>query len=513
MTRASHDSGRSPDRPTGPGLPHRRELDLFDVVALGWLERGLIALVFAVIFAIGVVASLTLLKPSYEAETRLLVLLDEDPTPSTAGLGGAFMLDQVMQSESQLLGSAAVRQLALETLGAEAILGEPVTGSGRTAALKALRGGFSVGREPQSSVLTATFTSADAERSALVLNALVNAYLAYREQILIETGVTGLGERRIRADAAVQDSQAALDAFLRRHDLSNFETEKATMENLVGGLTDRLDAARASRDAALAGASALRERLNQIPANIELYVENGVSGVLLERRAERASLLSRYQPGAPAVAAVEREIEALENFIATGAADGEGQRRTGANPVRQTLESELATREADAGAAAALAASLETQLRDSRTEVTRLRSLESEYTLLAQDVAAAETAAAELAALEASASSRRAPGLGSADAVRVIDRATPPLDGSSMKKIGLVASFILAAGIAALVGLLRGYWRVYVAEDALARPRGLSARTDNVEILHPNRRSAPLEDERDPYDGLPVLARIGDRTA
>jgi len=498
MTRASETSGPPAGQAGVSAASGRRELDLFDVLALAWAERGFIALVFAVLFALGVAGAMLTMKTSYTAESRFLVLLNEDPTPAAAGWGDGFMLNQVMQSESELLSSEAVRRLALDTLGAEAILGEPVEdGDARVAALKVLRGGFGVSREPNSSALNASFEADDPQRAALVLNGIVDAYLAYREQVLVETGVTGLGVRREQADAAVAASRSRLDAFLDEHGLSNFETEQQTAQNLVGNLTDRLNGARADRDAARAGAEAMRQRLEQIPERIELYVENGVSGRLLDLRAERASLLSRYQPGAPAVAAVEREIEALEAFVASGATAGEGQRRSGANPVRQELESELVTREANARSQAALANSLERQLRDVRADVDRLRALETDYTRLAQSVAAAEEAAATIASLEASAEARRSPSLGAADAVRVIDRASPPLEGASMKKLALLASAVLAMGVALFLGLLRGYWRTYVAAGALRRPR-------------PDR---DVPEPANDYGGLPVLARIADRSA
>ena len=126
MTRASdmsgHPAGASGLSAAGP----RQELDLFDVLALAWSQRGLMVLVFAVLMSMGVAASFLMLKPSYTAEARLLVLLNEDPTPAAAGWGDGFMLNQVMQSESELLSSNAVRTLTYETLGAEAILGEAV---------------------------------------------------------------------------------------------------------------------------------------------------------------------------------------------------------------------------------------------------------------------------------------------------------------------------------------------------------------------------------------------------
>jgi len=511
MTRAYHDAGPAHPAATRQAGAPRGELDLFDVIALAWSQKGFIALIFALIFAVGVGASLTLLKPSYTSDTRLLVLLDSNPTPTAAGVGDAFMLDQVMQSESELLSSEAVRRLALETLGADVVLGEQAGLNADGLALRELRSNFSLSREPNSSAINASFKSPSAERSALILNAIVDAYLAYREQVLFETGISGLEVRRAQANEAVAAARAELNTFLQANDLANFEAERLTADNLVGNLSERAAQARAERDSAMAGAVALRERLLQIPESIELYVENGVSGVLLDRRAERASLLARYQPAAPAVQAVEREIEAIEEFIQSGATEGEGQRRTGANPVRQALESELATREANAQAQASLATALEGQARDNRALVSRLRQLEPEYTRLAQNITAAEEAAGAVAALEATASARRSPSLGAADAVRLIDRAAPPMEGSSMKKLGLIGSFVAAAGIALFLGLLRGYWLTYVRAVALPRSRPL-APVDAVQPAGPVREARQPVAANDPFDGLPILAHVADRS-
>jgi uncharacterized protein involved in exopolysaccharide biosynthesis len=66
----------------------------------------------------------TALTPTYEAQTRLLVILDEnDLAPGAAGSGGAFTLDQVMESESQILDSDAVRRRAIEARTGELKLG------------------------------------------------------------------------------------------------------------------------------------------------------------------------------------------------------------------------------------------------------------------------------------------------------------------------------------------------------------------------------------------------------
>ncbi|WP_417477095.1 GumC family protein [Maricaulis sp.] len=511
MTRDQDIAGSTEGRVTGLGSGARGDLDLFDVIALAWSEKGFIALIFALVFAVGVALSLTMLKPSYEARSSLMILQDDNPTPATAGSGGAFTLAQVMQSESQLLSSATVLRRALAEIGPDMVLGTGAGGDAGTSALRAMSNSFSLSREPNSTAINASYTADTAERSALVLNAIIDAYLDYREEVLIETGVRGLSVRREQANAAVEEAQAARDAFLLRHDLSNFEIEQQTTDALVGNLTDRVNTSSANRDSALAGALAIRERLRSVPENIELYVENGVDAVLLDRQSERARLLARYQPGAPAVIALDREIAAIEAFLASGASDGRGQSRTGPNPVRQSLETDLATREANARAEASMLAALEQQLRVNRDEAARLRQLEPEFTRLEQNVVAAEEAAAIVAGQEATASARRSSTLGGADAVRLIDRAMPPLQAKSMKKLGLIAAFVLAAGVALFAGLMRGYWRVYIAAGGMpatrAAPQTRPAATPEPEAVAPRHPANDL-----PAD-IPILARVAERTA
>lgn len=507
MTRDPHTFGPNEAPATGLGSGTRGDLDLFDVIALAWSEKGFIALVFAVLFALGVAASLTMLKPTYQAHSTLMILQGDNPTPATAGSGDAFILAQVMQSESQLLSSATVLRRTLDAIGAEQILGEVVPGDADTAALKTLSNSFSLAREPNSSAIDASYSANSATRSALVLNAIIDAYLAYREEVLIETGVAGLTVRRNQANASVQAAQAARDEFLLQHDLSNFEVEQQTTDALVGDLTDRVNTSSANLESARSGAAAIRARLRSVPENIELYVENGIDGVLLDRQSERARLLSRYQAGAPAVVAIDREIAAIETFLASGTANGRGQSRTGPNPVRQSLETDLATREANAQAESSLLATLQQQLRVNRDEAARLRQLEPEFTRLEQNVVAAEQAAAIVAGQEATASARRSSTLGGADAVRLIDRATPPLQAKSMKKLGLIAAFVMAGGIALFSGLMRGYWRVYIGVRAMPAPARQMRSVDGAATAQAGPEANDL-----PSD-IPILARVFERTA
>lgn len=481
----------------------RRDVDLFELVDIAWGERWLIAIVFAVVFVVGTTASMLLLKPSYQAHARLLVLLDEaDPTPGAAGSGGAFMLEQVLQSEAEILNSDAVRRRAVEAIGPAAILGE--SGS-ESDALKVLRDGFSINRAPNASVLIPLFKHDDAQVSALALNAIIDSYLEYRLMVLVGDGISGLTGRRAQASAALESAQDALDAFLIENGLSDFEADRNAAVERVQTLRTAMLQAEADRQAASAGAAAIGERLTNIPESVELYIENGASNQLLDLRIERESLLARYMPDAPPVLAIERQIEELEAFINGGGADAMGQRRMGANPVRQGLQSEQLRLESVAASEARRVSALQGQIATAETLVSRLRGLAPEYSRLSQNITATAEAAGLMATQEAEAQARSHPGPDSEDAVRVIERATPPTEGASLKKLGVAAAFMLGAALALLVGLLRGYWRRHVSTGG----------GGGVTVLRANRTRKAANSNRRPHSAignLPVLARIPDRS-
>ncbi|MCC5994847.1 MAG: hypothetical protein JJU18_00570, partial [Oceanicaulis sp.] len=338
---ADHQGGRG-----GGTDASRRDLDLFDLIALLWSQKLFAALIAIIVFTPIAVLAVTRLTPSYEAVSRLLVIQDEnDLAPSAAGSGGAFTLDQVMQSEAEILNSDAVRRRAIERRN----------GAAGPVELKMLRDGFAVSRSPSASLLTATFRHSDPVVAANTLNAIVEAYLAYRIEVLVGGPEGGIEERLARAEIASAMAEADLRRFLQEHDIADFATERAALLARLGDLEARKMSAEAEAAQANTLARALGQRLQNIPESIELYVENSVTGQLLDLQVRRVELLERYQDDAPPVQAVQREIAALERFIAAGGAEGRGQRRTGANPVWQDLESARLQQEAAAAGQSQLA--------------------------------------------------------------------------------------------------------------------------------------------------------------
>jgi len=444
MTRSSasgyDDGSRAGDR--------RRELDLFDLIAFVWSQKLFVLLWTLIVFLPLAALAWTTLKPSYVATSRLLVILDdEDITPGAAGSGGAFTLDQVLESETEILNSDAVRRRAIEARAATAAPGH----------LRAMRDGFSVSRAPNSSILTAHFKADDPQTAANTLNAIIEAYLVYRGDLLIGDPAGALSGRLDSAELAAARAEADLRNFLRDNALTDFETERASVLTRITDIQIRLMAAQAERDQARAFARALASRLEGMPQSIELFVENGVSGQLLDLQVRREELLARYQPDAPPVQAVEREITALRDFLSAGGGEGQGQRRTGVNPVWQELEAARLQQEALAAGQGQLAASLQAQLESARQEADRIRAVAPEYDRLQRASQARADAASRLSRQAAEASARRGAPPGAADAVRIVERAEPPTEARSMRRPALLAAAVAALGIGLFAGLIRGY--------------------------------------------------------
>ena len=69
---------------------------------------------------------------------------------------------------------------------------------------------------------------------------------------------------------------------------------------------------------------------------------------LASLKVDRQDLLSRYRPDSQPVREIDQKIAALQALIASGGADGVAARRTGINPVFQTLQTERNQTEAQA---------------------------------------------------------------------------------------------------------------------------------------------------------------------
>lgn len=91
-----------------------------DFITLLWRELGLMFIVFLAIFVIGAGFALTL-KKSYTAQSSLFVRVGQEyvyqPRAGDAGRGAVPNIDQVVQSESEILNAGELKDRVVRRLG------------------------------------------------------------------------------------------------------------------------------------------------------------------------------------------------------------------------------------------------------------------------------------------------------------------------------------------------------------------------------------------------------------
>ncbi|HQT51979.1 MAG TPA: lipopolysaccharide biosynthesis protein, partial [Phenylobacterium sp.] len=142
--------------------------------------------VFAIIFVLGAAAAFTM-KTSYPANASVLVRLGQEyvyePLSGDAARGAVPEADALIQSETEILGSAALKQRLIDRLGlariypkmavkyaaATAFEKKMIMGS----ALRALDTDTKIETAPDTPIIRVSFTHENPDTAALVLNTLL----------------------------------------------------------------------------------------------------------------------------------------------------------------------------------------------------------------------------------------------------------------------------------------------------------------------------------------------------
>lgn len=446
----------------------RPRYGLGDIVGLLFRELLLMIVVFAVLFALGAAAVLTL-KKTYTAHASVFAGVGQEyvyqPRVGTAERGQAPGAEQVAQAEAAILDSQEVKRRAVRALGPRTFQGA----KGSTApeakqeadAVKALSDALSVSASPLSPVIGVSYESDDAELSARVLNTVIDQYLAYRREVFQDRATPAIQtQRRLFQDELAQADQA-YEQFLASNAIGDFATARATLAATYQTTFAERLSVQAQLDQARQRLATLSAQLAQTPAEIALQQDLNVAAQdqILQLRTERENLLSRYRPDAQPVRDIEARIAQLQAYVGTGTAVGTRDVRTGPNPVWIELETTRINTQAERDALAARLSVLDRQVADIRARQARLTQLESENAALAgqREVLTASIREFQQRETQSRASSQLV--RAGADNVTVIERAQPPTRGTSLKAPLMIAAFLLAGFTALCVGLLRIFTR------------------------------------------------------
>ncbi|NBB15333.1 lipopolysaccharide biosynthesis protein [Caulobacter sp. SLTY] len=463
-----------------------------DFVTLLWREKGLMLAVFLLIFLIGAGFAFTL-KKSYTAGSSVLVQLGQEyvyePRAGDAARGAVPDVDGLVASETEILMSAQLRERTLRKLGLGAVY--PKAGAEYDAASAAdkplimakavqdMGENMNVAATPANPVVRISFEHDDPVVAARTLNAFLEEYLIYRRTVLIQPASPALERQRALFEDRLGQADAAYQEFLANNNLGDFAATKTSLTQLIGQLEGQKYTIEAELQQRQGRLASLDAQLAQVAPEIGLYRDANMADAnkLAELKMKREDLLSRYKPTSIEVQNVEAQIRQLETGMAAGRTAAPGAQRTGVNPVYQTLQTEKIQLAAEIAALRSHRDANTAQYAEATAQLQRMAELEPEFTDLTRDREILQSSVRDFSVKQQQDEAARMIAGETNDNIRIVERASPPPKGASLRRPVLMLAFLFAAFSALCAGLLRMFLRPGMPTPASA------ARTLDLPVL------------------------------
>jgi uncharacterized protein involved in exopolysaccharide biosynthesis len=448
--------------------------------------------VFLGVFLVGALVAFNL-KKLYPAHSSVLVRLGQEyvyePLAGDAARGAVPGAQQVLESERDILGSDALKRKVVSDIGYGRL--HPANAGAFAAAssdekrkmvdqaVAAIRRNLKMETAPDTPVIRLTYSDSDPNLAALTLNTLLDDYLVYRRTVLLDPTASALDEQKRSFQDRLDQADAAYQAFLSSHRIGDFEAEKTNLSQLQGQIDQQQYAAAAQlreQEGRLAG---LDGGLRDVAPEAPLYrdADNTAQAKLLDLKLQREAALAKYQPAAQPVRDLDTQIDQLEAAIASGRARGEGVQRTGANPVWQTLQTEKRQLIAEIAALRDNLAALTAQSAQLTERRVRLAALEPRFDSLSRDRDVLQTNVRDFTVKEEQSQASQEISERTNDNIRIVERASPPTQGVSLRAPIMIIATLFAAFSAVCTGLLRIFLRPGLPMPATA------ARTLELPVL------------------------------
>ena len=198
---------------------------------------------------------------------------------------------------------------------------------------------------------------------------------------------------------------------------------------------------------------------------------------LAQLKLEREGLLARYTPNAKPIIDINAQIAQLEQGLAAGRTAGEGARRSGPNPIWQTLQTTRNDLKAEVAALQKSQAIYAQQVPDVNARLLRLAQLEPQFNELSRDRDVLSSNVRDFTVKEQQDEAQRQMSAEGSDNIRIVQRAVAPSTGKSLKKPVLMLAVVFAMFTALCAGLVRMFLRPGLQTPASA------ARTLNMPVL------------------------------
>jgi len=238
---------------------------------------------------------------------------------------------------------------------------------------------YAVAPQPKSSLIDVAYEHENPEIAVETLNQFIDAYRVYRRTVFVEGSEDTISERRDETERQLKATDRAIARFLERNDISDFTSEQTGLRKRSEDLKAALNTLRAQISETERSLATVEDQLRETEPTINLYVDDRASQRIAQAELELKQLLAKYLPTSNPVRQKQTELEELKRLQSANNGRAAGGRRVGPNPVYQALVTRRNTLKSSADSFREKEFTLQGQLNNAVSKVSRLTKLSPEY--------------------------------------------------------------------------------------------------------------------------------------
>jgi uncharacterized protein involved in exopolysaccharide biosynthesis len=388
------------------GKTEHSQISVRDVVSILFRHKPLICTTFLTV-AIGT-AVLTFLMPNeYESRMKILVKNTRSDVPitpeRTTGTAGTYFENEV--SENQINSE-------IELLTSEDLLNQVVTETGLYAQRASLLTRLGLRDAPstqaaqvesartqlskdlvitpvkKANIIEIKYTSASPEQAAAVLQKVQALYLEKHVKLHRPPGTHDFFKTQAdQSEGALRDSEKQLSAFQQSMNVVSLTQQKEqTVQKLTEARTKSLETQTSLRE--------VNDRIAKIQQQLETvqprivtqsralpnqFSTERLNTMMVELQNKRTQLLTKFRPDDRLVKEVDQQIKTTRAAMEKASRETATEQSTDLNPLRQTLETELARARVDQAGALGRLEMVSKQVGEYEGQLSRLEGITAEY--------------------------------------------------------------------------------------------------------------------------------------
>lgn len=480
-------------------LPPR--LVIRDLMLTAFAQKGRVFLIFFCIMAVSLVIAVRI-QPDYKAKSSLLVLMGPEYAFRPAAgqqlaSSGSVETEQVLRTESSILSSDDLHRTVIREIGIAKMypkllqkpgpvqqwiddvhrfitdtlgLTESSTGSGSldpmARAVDSFGRNLTITVDKKSSVIVLAFTNPDKNVSADALRVLEAQYLVLRKKLYGDVQAPIVQVQQEAVGKQLADSDAVLQSFKQKHDISNFAERRAILLKEQGDQEVALTKSEATIAEESARLAALNQQLNLVAGGKKKGNPNAAAALqgMVSAYQHREEEAQTHYRGSPAVDDARRQMLERQTDIARMQSTEAYAVQTDRNKTEADLRSSLAGHDA----IAAQLATINKEVDSLDSDEAQLHKLERNRAILEDDYRAVAKILDERQTVEAVEAHRES-------SVRIIQPAGVPLFPEATRRLILMAGIVLSMMLSIASILMSHFFRaIYLRPEALELDTGLT---------------------------------------